>query len=58
MRAPMEAGEEFGVTAYGTEALGVLRIEKGHRAAGNEINGQTTARQMGLGRMVSQKKVI
>ena len=55
MRALMEAGEEFGVTAYGTEALGVLRIEKGH-VAGNELNGQTTARQMGLGRMVSQKK--
>ena len=52
----MEAGEEFGVTAYGTEALGVLRIEKGH-VAGNEINGQTTARQMGLGRMVSQKRI-
>ena len=55
MRALMEAGNEFGVTAYGTEALGVMRIEKGH-VAGNELNGQTTARQMGLGRMVSQKK--
>ena len=33
----------------------MMRIEKGH-VAGNELNGQTTARQMGLGRMVSQKK--
>jgi sarcosine oxidase subunit alpha len=32
-----------------------MRIEKGH-VAGNELNGQTTARQMGLGRMVSQSK--
>ncbi len=55
MEALMAAGEEFGAIPYGTEALGVMRIEKGH-AAGNEINGQTTARNLGLGRMVSQKK--
>ena len=55
IRALMTAGEEFGVTPYGTEALGVMRIEKGH-VAGNELNGQTTASQMGLGRMISQSK--
>jgi sarcosine oxidase subunit alpha len=43
----MTAGEEFGITPYGTEALGVMRIEKGH-VAGNEINGQLTARDLGL----------
>ena len=32
----MAAGEEFGITPYGTEALGVMRIEKGH-VAGNEM---------------------
>jgi glycine cleavage system aminomethyltransferase T len=47
--------EDLGVTPYGTEALGVLRVEKGH-VAGNEINGQSTALSMGLGRMVSRKK--
>jgi len=51
----MELGKDLGATAYGTEALGVLRIEKGH-AAGNEINGQTTAQMLGVGRMVSAKK--
>ena len=51
----MEAGREFDATPYGTEALGVMRIEKGH-AAGNELNGQTTAHNLGMGRMVSQKK--
>ncbi|WP_170330232.1 sarcosine oxidase subunit alpha family protein [Ruegeria arenilitoris] len=55
MRALMEAGEEFDVVPYGTEALGVMRIEKGH-ATGNEINGTTTALNLGLGRMVSDKK--
>lgn len=50
MRVLMQAGKEFDVVAYGTEALGVMRIEKGH-AAGNELNGQTTALHLGLARM-------
>ena len=55
MRKIMEEGAEFDVTPYGTEALGVMRIEKGH-AAGNELNGTTTALNLGMGRMVSKKK--
>ena len=55
IRRIMEAGREFGIAPYGTEALGVMRIEKGH-VAGNEINGQTTARDLGLGRMMSTRK--
>ena len=55
MEVLMAAGEEFGAVAYGTEALGVMRIEKGH-PAGNELNGQTTARMLGLQRMVSKNK--
>jgi sarcosine oxidase subunit alpha len=51
----MEAGQEFDACPYGTEALGVMRIEKGH-AAGNELDGRTTAHNLGMGRMVSQKK--
>ena len=51
----MEKGADLGATPYGTEALGVMRIEKGH-AAGNELNGQTTAQMLGMGRMVSAKK--
>ncbi|MCS3765954.1 MULTISPECIES: sarcosine oxidase subunit alpha family protein [Bradyrhizobium] len=55
MRALMAAGEPYGITPYGTEALGVMRVEKGH-AAGNELNGQTTSRDLGLGKMMSSKK--
>lgn len=55
MRKIIEVGAEFDVTPYGTEALGVMRIEKGH-AAGNELNGTTTAQNLGMGRMVSKKK--
>ena len=54
-REIMEAGRELGIAPYGTEALGVMRVEKGH-VAGNEINGQTTARDLGLARMQSTRK--
>jgi sarcosine oxidase subunit alpha len=57
IRAIMEAGACYGVTPYGTEALGVMRIEKGH-IAGNELNGTTTAHDLGLGRMMGKKDFI
>jgi methylglutamate dehydrogenase subunit C len=44
-----------GGCAYGTEALGVLRVEKGH-VAGNELNGQTLVSDLGLGRLASREK--
>jgi sarcosine oxidase subunit alpha len=53
--ALMEAGAEYGITPYGTEALGVMRIEKGH-PAGNELNGQTTAHDLGFAKLLSKKK--
>jgi len=55
IRKLMSEGEEFNACLYGTEALGVMRIEKGH-AAGNELNGTTTAANLGLGGFVSKKK--
>ncbi|VDC26432.1 sarcosine oxidase subunit alpha family protein [Pseudogemmobacter humi] len=55
VRAMMEAGREFDAVVYGTEALGVMRIEKGH-AAGNELNGTTSALNLGMGGMVNKKK--
>ncbi|HEY2135462.1 MAG TPA: glycine cleavage T C-terminal barrel domain-containing protein, partial [Xanthobacteraceae bacterium] len=55
IRALLKAGKAFGARPYGTEALGVLRVEKGH-AGGPELSGQTTARDLGLGRMMSAKK--
>ena len=55
IRKLVEAGQPFDAVVYGTEALGVMRIEKGH-VAGNELNGQSSALNMGLGKMVSRKK--
>jgi sarcosine oxidase subunit alpha len=55
IRTLLRAGEKFGMLPYGTEALSCLRIEKGH-PAGGELNGQTTARDLGLDRMMSKRK--
>lgn len=51
----MSAGEKVGIVPYGTEALGTLRIEKGHVTAA-EIDGRTTADDLGLGALCSKKK--
>lgn len=55
IRKLVAEGAEFDAVVYGTEALGVMRMEKGH-AAGNELNGTTTALNLGMGRMVNKKK--
>lgn len=55
MERLMQMGADLGVAPYGVEALSVLRVEKGH-VGGAELNGQTTAAMLGLGKMVSQKK--
>jgi len=55
MRAVMEAGKTFGIAPYGTEALSAMRIEKGHVST-NEVNGQTTAHDLGVARMLSTRK--
>ncbi|MEM7257371.1 MAG: sarcosine oxidase subunit alpha family protein [Pseudomonadota bacterium] len=40
---------------YGTEALGALRIEKGH-VTGAELDGRVTIEDAGLGKMASETK--
>ncbi|ESY12727.1 MULTISPECIES: sarcosine oxidase subunit alpha family protein [unclassified Mesorhizobium] len=55
MERLMQTGADLGVAPYGVEALSVLRVEKGH-VGGSELNGQSTAAMLGLGKMVSQKK--
>lgn len=50
-----EQGQPLGAVAYGTDALNVMRIEKGH-IGGNEINGHTTAGDLGLGHLCSANK--
>jgi len=56
-RALLPAIEGRGGRAYGVEALGALRIEKGH-VTGAELDGRTTLEDAGLGKMASSKKAF
>ncbi len=49
------AAKDVGGCLYGTEALGALRIEKGH-VTGVELDGRATIDDAGLGKMASDKK--
>ncbi|MEO7941194.1 MAG: glycine cleavage T C-terminal barrel domain-containing protein, partial [Burkholderiaceae bacterium] len=51
----MEAGRPWQLRPYGLEALGSLRIEKGH-VVGSEMDGRTTLGDMGMGKMASTVK--
>lgn len=53
--ALIEAGKPHYIKPYGTEAMGALRIEKGH-VAGAEIEGRTTMKDLGLEGFASTKK--
>jgi sarcosine oxidase subunit alpha len=52
----IEAGREFGIEAYGTEALHILRAEKGFIVIGDETDGTVTPLDVGLAWAVSKKK--
>jgi sarcosine oxidase, subunit alpha len=54
--AIIEAGAELGIEAYGTEALHVLRAEKGFIVIGDETDGTTTPIDVGMDGLVSKKK--
>jgi sarcosine oxidase subunit alpha len=53
--ALMAAGKPLGIVPYGLEALGTMRIEKGH-VTGAEIDGRTSPRDLYLDWMLSKKK--
>lgn len=52
----MAAGAEFGVTPYGTEALHVMRAEKGFIMIGDETDGTVIPQDLGLDWAISKKK--
>ena len=49
--ALLAAGRMHGLVPYGLDALNTLRIEKGH-VTGAELNGNTSARDLGLERLL------
>jgi sarcosine oxidase, subunit alpha len=54
--AVMTAGEPFGITPYGTEAMHVLRAEKGYPIVGQETDGTVTPIDLGMDWIVSKQK--
>ena len=54
--ALIAAGAEFGVMPYGTEALHVMRAEKGFIMIGDETDGTVIPQDLGLDWAVSKKK--
>ncbi len=54
--ALMEAGKEFDITPYGTEAMHVLRAEKGYIIVGQDTDGSISPYDLGMGGMVSKTK--
>ena len=51
----LESGRPWSLRPYGLEALGSLRIEKGH-VVGSEMDGRTTLDDLGMGRLASKLK--
>ncbi len=51
-----EAGNSYDLTPYGTEAMHVLRAEKGFIIVGQETDGTVTPIDLGLSWIVSKKK--
>ena len=55
-QALIDAGSDLGVTPYGTEAMHVLRAEKGYIMIGDETDGTIIPQDLGLGWAISKKK--
>jgi sarcosine oxidase subunit alpha len=54
--AAWAAGQAYGITPYGTEAMHVLRAEKGYPIIGQETDGSVTPHDLGMGKLASTKK--
>ncbi|MFM0097128.1 sarcosine oxidase subunit alpha family protein [Paraburkholderia nemoris] len=50
-----EAGERFGITPYGVEALEVMRTEKGYLHVGADTDGCSNALDIGWGKVIEKK---
>jgi sarcosine oxidase subunit alpha len=54
--AVMAAGEEHGITPYGTETMHVLRAEKGFIIVGQDTDGSVNPMDLGMESLVSRHK--
>ncbi|HEX9140138.1 MAG TPA: aminomethyltransferase family protein, partial [Steroidobacteraceae bacterium] len=55
-QAVWAAGQKFGICPYGTEAMHVLRAEKGYVIVGQDTDGTVTADDAGLSWAVGKNK--
>ena len=55
-QALMTAGAKYDITPYGTEAMHVLRAEKGFVVVGHDTDGTVTPQDLGMDWIVSKKK--
>lgn len=51
-----ESGQEYGIVAYGTETMHVLRAEKGYIIIGQDTDGTLTPNDAGLGWTIGKTK--
>ena len=54
--AALAAGEDFGATPYGTEAMHIMRAEKGFIMIGDETDGTVIPQDLNLHWAISKKK--
>jgi sarcosine oxidase subunit alpha len=52
----LAAGEPFGIAPYGTEAMHVLRAEKGYVIVGQDTDGTVTPHDLGMDWIVNPSK--
>ncbi len=55
-QAIMTAGAKYNITPFGTEAMHVLRAEKGYIIVGQETDGSVNPHDLGMDWIVSKKK--
>jgi len=54
--AVWEAGQEYGITPYGTETMHILRAEKGFIIAGQDTDGSVNPMDLGMHGLLSGRK--
>ena len=54
--ATIEAGAKYGITPFGTEAMHILRAEKGYIIVGQDTDGSMTPADLGMEWIVSKRK--
>ena len=52
----MDAGEQYGITPYGTETMHVLRAEKGFVIVGQDTDGSVTPLDLGMNWLLSKDR--